>query len=1462
MRTVGWLVFAAALFVAAGAAISRFRSTSGPAEPTRSRGPESRIASREEPGRAKEVPKVSPGSDEPKDAGWLQNEAVPDSSETEKQLRSGLVAVYRSLAPGAAEATLTRIDLKPAFTLGQSSPHPRIAPGPFKVVWTGALEQSTPDTLRFGARLGGTVTVTLDGVTVLTGSGSSESSWIESTEQRRWPNGVHTLRIVYRSFSEVPARLQLWWEGLTFSREPLPAWRLKHRSAELPVALEHDEIAARGRAAMGRLGCARCHSAALPAADDTPPGPSLAGVGRRVSRAWLLRWLEDPARVREAAHMPALFSPDRNGFVERFIVAESLLGARDPKETAADPHTGRDREGKKAFLGLGCIACHPVPGRDSGQRVDGGVVPLKGLTDRMTPNSLSAFLADPQTRYPDGRMPQLPLGLEMARDIAAYLLKSSAPATADADQAVAEPVTTSEINAVAARLGVSGLEAAGGALMREKRCQQCHTGLAGEAVSPAAIPIQPPQDLADHARGCLSGRTLPRFVLDAETRKALATYLAVAAWENHPSPFEARQRLLNRYGCAQCHRRDADLPAPLEAIASTIVEHNLRYLPSQRTPRLSYVLSKYRRSYVLAAIRDGVAGVRPPWYSYRMPAFGNGADRIVQALAEADGDVWGETDPPLVRAADPELSAAGPSLVGSTGYGCVACHVWNGQNLTEPEPGAAGPELLSMTGRIRRDFFDRWLEDPSRVHPRTPMPGIFRKGERAQIPTLFDGDAQKQKAALWAYFALGKAAPSPKSLPPTPVPSPPPDGPPLVAQIPIHLPDRSIVEGLCVLYSTHDLLLYDVGRLTLRDVYCGAQILRVPGGRRSFELVGTQVGTGFVAELALELVGPDSREAPKSARFLGYDRLADGVRIRSRLDFASGPVEVAETIRLAAGKSRSLLRDLRFTGIPASASVEMKTRLPEKSHRVELTASVGQVKGSQSGAIFAARFLPEAATRTACGTIRQDIPALMPPSRSDAAISNSTTSGSAPGLIDGPNQQPGYRAIAYPRPTTSQGEDLVMPGAIVANPRDGRVFIASMKMGELFVLHDPHDNGQDARFEPFGGGLFQDAYSMVHDGDSLYLLHRRNLTRIRDSDRDGRADTFDRVAALDHGVAENVDNAYGLVRDRTGAFVFTYAVNTPKRKPGWGSVLRLSPGEHPAREELAFGMRRAYGWSLGPEDEVFFTDNQGEWVATNKLCHVDRGVYYGHPNPGQEHHLAQPAGKTAVWIPYGWATSTNGLVYDVTGGRFGPFAGQFFLAGWTERGGIIRAQVEKVNGVYQGACFPFWDKGMLGPLVLAFDPKGRLYVGGITEATCGGHPDRGALFRIEFTGELPFEIQSIHVLPCGFRLVFTAPIDPRSARESTSYTIEHYRYEYSGDYGSPELDRTRLTVDRVELSSDGRSVDLTTSPLVEGRVYLINAGGVNSVKGETLVHAVGAYTLNEIPSHAPGNHPLAATGRP
>lgn len=1284
-----------------------------------------------------------------------------------EDLRPGLLAHYRSLID--EEATLSRIDSRPAFTLGHSSIHPRIPPGPFEAVWTGTLLIKDPGDIAFDAFLCGDLTIEVDGTTVLRSQGEKETARISAKERLKRPPGVYRLKIHYRSLPDLPARLQIGWQGPTFASEPLPVWHLKHLAAEKPAATVREELAERGRQAAIRFGCARCHAKAFPGVTDPPPGPSLADLDRRVSRSWLLDWLDDPAKLHAGARMPVIFSSAREGFVERWVIADHLLPstATKPAESSGD-----HRYGRRLFVGFGCAACHFLPDEQASKQPGFDRTAFNGLADRFAAADLAAFLANPHGRFPDDRMPRLPLSPENARDIAAYLLLWSKPRQEKSTSV--NPPSPQEVHALFRRLRASGRDAVV-ALFREKGCARCHPGLGPS--DPAGVPLVK----IGGERGCLSGASGPRFNLDAATQKAIAAYLAIAAREKHPSPFAGRQRLIEHLGCQRCHARDSERPPPIEAIGSTLGGAWLQDVPFQRTPRLYYPHQKYTRSYLLSAVREGVSGLRPARYSYRMPAFGKDAETIVQALAEADGDLPAGPEPPERKPADPTLaSLSGPTLAGFQGYACVSCHIWNGKAFSEPDPGAVGTDLTRVAGRIRRDWLDRYLEGPQRFNPSTVMPAIFMHGKPASLASVLDGDASRQKEALWSYFALGKQAPAPKPPPPLPVAGPAPGEPPLVALIPVRLPDGKLVESICLLNDSHDLVVYDLQAGTIRAIFTGGQILVNAQGRlRGFAVAGTP------AKIEIKPSGLQPRT------LLGYDRVTGGVRLRwLSVDIRGMTVEWAENLRLSKkGNPRAL---------------EQQIMLGDILKRIQ-------------------RELP---------------PAEAPPAFQQTVLLD-------PGKIEGSLERPGYRAIAYPRPKTVSGEDRVMPSAVAADPRTGRVFVASMKTGELLALHDPTDDGKKARFDNYARGLFEEAFSMLAEPDGLYVLHRRNLTRIVDTDKDGVADRFDRIAELPHGIADTYDYAYGLARDKTGAFVFSYAPYANTHLPGSGSALRLVPGKKPT--EVAFGFRNPFGWCAGPDGDVFFTDNQGEWVATNKLCHLAEGRFYGFPNSAQKQHAKKPFGKTAVWVPYSWARSINGVAYNHTGDKFGPFAGQLFMAELMFGGAIIRANVEKVNGEYQGACFPFWGQGLLGPLTLTFDHKGRLWVGSITEPGWMAQPDRGGLFRIDFTGKMPFEMKSIHVRPHGFRIVLTRPVSPATAQDLKSYHIEHYRYELTGAYGSPELDRTRLPIERVELSADGRSVDLTTAPLVKDRVYMIQAAGVRSEDGEPLVHVAGAYTLNEIP---------------
>src|SRR5262245_14750147 len=175
---------------------------------------------------------------------------LPLVAQNPDELKPGLLAEYRSLVDPAA--TVTRVDPKPAYALGDSSPHPRIPPGHFEVVWTGFLLIQDTDAVTFG----GDATIELDGRAV--------------TGPIELKPGFHPIRITSRA-----RRVQLTWEAKSFSREPIPPWKFRHVPLDLPEA--------RGRDRVGKLGCARCHRDAFPGVQDPPPGPSLANLGDRVN---------------------------------------------------------------------------------------------------------------------------------------------------------------------------------------------------------------------------------------------------------------------------------------------------------------------------------------------------------------------------------------------------------------------------------------------------------------------------------------------------------------------------------------------------------------------------------------------------------------------------------------------------------------------------------------------------------------------------------------------------------------------------------------------------------------------------------------------------------------------------------------------------------------------------------------------------------------------------------------------------------------------------------------------------------------------------------------------------------------------------------------------------------------------------------------------------------------------------
>ena len=202
---------------------------------------------------------------------------------------------------------------------------------------------------------------------------------------------------------------------------------------------------------------------------------------------------------------------------------------------------------------------------------------------------------------------------------------------------------------------------------------------------------------------------------------------------------------------------------------------------------------------------------------------------------------------------------------------------------------------------------------------------------------------------------------------------------------------------------------------------------------------------------------------------------------------------------------------------------------------------------------------------------------------------------------------------------------------------------------------------------------------------------------------------------------------------------------------------------------------------------------------------------------------------------------------DQSGGKFGPFENQIFIGDFS-LGVVMRATTEKVNGVWQGACYPFREGFDTGLMAVQFTPEGSLIAGG----TNRGWPVRGpkayAVQRLDWTGLMPFEIKEITARPQGFRIEFTEAVDEQLAANPDSYQLKTFTHIYRQGYGSPEVDQTIPRVTAATPSSDGLFVDIDVEGLVQGHVHEFHLQKMRSKAGKSLVHSSAYYTLNEIPA--------------
>lgn len=437
-------------------------------------------------------------------------------------------------------------------------------------------------------------------------------------------------------------------------------------------------------------------------------------------------------------------------------------------------------------------------------------------------------------------------------------------------------------------------------------------------------------------------------------------------------------------------------------------------------------------------------------------------------------------------------------------------------------------------------------------------------------------------------------------------------------------------------------------------------------------------------------------------------------------------------------------------------------------------------------------------------------------------------------------------------------------------PQGAGELLACTRRGEIWSIQDAWSGSPTFRL--WCDGL-QEPLGLLDYDDWIWCVQRGELTRIRDTNGDGRADDFETFCDAWPTSGDYHEYAFGPARDHDGNFWVT--LNRPFGEQAFGPVnwrgwaMRITPGGE--LQPVAAGLRSPAGIGVAPWGTVFYTDNQGEWCGASKLSVIDEGDFHGHPwgmescklpesrveYPGElpDGILMPDAAKTiphfklpAVWFPYDvMGRSPSGFVWDQSGGAFGPFQGQMFV-GDQYQASVIRVFLEEVDGVWQGTCFPFRRGLLSGVIRVAFDAEAGLVVGMSDRGWASLGTQSWGLQRLTWNGETPFEILAVRARPDGFRLEFTRAADPATLADPQSFACASWTYELHSAYGSDPFAVRAPRISATRPSPDGMSVELVVDDLREGYVHALVAAGVRDASGAPLLHDQAFTTLLKRPA--------------
>ena len=422
---------------------------------------------------------------------------------------------------------------------------------------------------------------------------------------------------------------------------------------------------------------------------------------------------------------------------------------------------------------------------------------------------------------------------------------------------------------------------------------------------------------------------------------------------------------------------------------------------------------------------------------------------------------------------------------------------------------------------------------------------------------------------------------------------------------------------------------------------------------------------------------------------------------------------------------------------------------------------------------------------------------------------------------------------------------------------DGSLLISTWEPdGGVYKLSNIRaDDPNKIKVDKIASGLAEPLGLKVVD-DRIFIMQKQEMTELIDHNGDGLIDEY-RTLADDWGVSANFHEfGFGL-EEQDG---FLYAALATAIEPGGASTqpqikdrgkvikVNINTGE---LEFIAHGLRTPNGVGKGYKGELFVSDNEGDWLPSSKINHIQEGVWFGGRSVDFEGTAELEMTHPLVWLPQnevGNSPSTPSYL------NIGPYKDQM-IHGEVTNGGVKRVFVEEVDGKLQGCVFRFIQGLEAGVNRVQWASNDELFIGGIGNSGNWQHDGKKwyGIQRLKYNSEPVFEMLAVRAKSNGLEIEFTQSLKANEGWNPEDYEIKRWWYKPTVEYGGPKMDETVLKAKSANVSADRKKVFLEFDGLKDHHLFYVRLKNKFISENNLSLWSTEAwYTMNAVPENDKG----------